>query len=94
MSLALDFTKERRYFTYMFPSTYSQLSASAMTLPLKVAVAWGILSVSLCLCLRVVSFGMIFSLYLTGKSMGHVGVFMLLHSLLLFCGSLRASKVE
>lgn len=43
------------YFTYMFPSTYSQLSASAMILPLKVAVAWGIFSV-LCVLALVLFF--------------------------------------
>ena len=38
-SSALAFTKEWWHSTYIFPSTYSHLSASAMILPLKLAVA-------------------------------------------------------
>ena len=49
-----------------------------MTLPLKVAVACGILNVCLCPCLRAVSLDMIFYQYLKEKSMGYVGVFIVI----------------
>lgn len=64
----------------MFPSTYSHFSASAMTLPLKVAVTWGILNVCLCSYLGVLSLDIILHQYLKGKSTGHVGVFITYNS--------------